>query len=62
MIDPLDVSTLKAAREAAGLSVAQLAQKTGVHKATIYRVEAGQLDPTVKNVWSKLVAAVRRKK
>ena len=62
MIDPLDISTLRTAREAAGLSVDQLAKKSGVHRVTIWRIENGKLDPSVKNVWSKLVAAVRRKK
>jgi DNA-binding XRE family transcriptional regulator len=42
------VAALKAAREAAGLSLADVAQKCGIDKAALSRIETGQhLNPTV---------------
>jgi transcriptional regulator with XRE-family HTH domain len=37
--------TLKKARERAELTFAQLAAKSGVHKATVARIERGEVEP-----------------
>lgn len=37
--------TLKAARERRKLTFAQLAAKSGVHKATVARIERGEVKP-----------------
>lgn len=38
---------LKASRESAGYSQAELSRKSGVHAVTISRLESGLLDPTL---------------
>lgn len=43
---------LRRLRDQAGLSVSQLAKKSGLHRQSIYKLEAGQIAPT-------LAAAVR---
>lgn len=58
MIDPLDTKTLLRAREAAGLTRAELAKISGVHETTIQRIEKGEVDPRVDGTWSKLVRAL----
>lgn len=42
--------TLKRARERRGLTFAQLAAKSGVHKATVARIERGEVEPMHKTV------------
>ena len=37
--------TLKRAREKRRLTFAQLAEKSGVHKATVARIERGEVEP-----------------
>ena len=37
--------TLKRAREKRGLTFAKLAEKSGVHKATVARIERGEVQP-----------------
>lgn len=49
-------TTLRRAREGAGLSVSALARKAGVPTSTASRVEHGTLDPTV-TMMSRLLAA-----
>lgn len=58
MIDPLDPTTLKAARETAHLSRAALAAKSGVHETTIMRIEKGEVDPRLDGTWAPLVRAL----
>lgn len=58
MIDPLDPSTLKPAREAAHLTRAELAEKAGVHETTILRIESGGVDPRVDGTWAPIVRAL----
>jgi predicted transcriptional regulator len=60
MIDPLDPTTLKSAREAAGLSCAELAEQSGVHTTTIRRIEAGKVDPHVDGTWAPIVRALSK--
>ncbi|MEJ7764391.1 MAG: helix-turn-helix transcriptional regulator, partial [Acidimicrobiales bacterium] len=38
---------LRAAREASGLSIRELAERGGVAASTVWRIESGRLDPTV---------------
>lgn len=59
MIDPLDTSTLKPAREAAGMSRAELASATAIHETTILRIEKGDVDPRLDSTWAPLVRAIR---
>lgn len=41
---------LKAAREVAGISQAELSRRSGVHAVTISRLEAGGMDPSLSTV------------
>jgi transcriptional regulator with XRE-family HTH domain len=41
---------LKARREAAGISQAELARQSGVHAVTISRLESGLLDPALSTI------------
>lgn len=59
MIDPLDPSSLKPARETAGLSRSVLAQMSGVHETTILRIEKGEVDPRLDGTWAPLVRAIQ---
>lgn len=59
MLDLMDPKTLQAARDAAGLSRAELASRAGVNEATIWRIENGKLDPKVTATWSRIVTALR---
>lgn len=59
MIDPLNPSTLKPAREALGLSRADLAAKSNVHETTIMRIENGTVDPRTGGTWAPLVRAIQ---
>jgi predicted transcriptional regulator len=58
MIDPLDIRTLLPAREAVGLSRAELAKRAGVNETTILRIENGACDPRTDGTWAKLVREV----
>ena len=42
---------LKAARQNAGLSLSQAAQKTGVSKAMLHQIERGDSSPTIATLW-----------
>lgn len=46
---------LRAARERAGLTLAQVAERSGAHLQAVYRIEAGKMDPTA----SRLAALCR---
>jgi transcriptional regulator with XRE-family HTH domain len=62
MIDPLDVAdprTLKAARLARGLSIADLSRSTGVLYTTILRIETEDNDPRTRTTWTPLVNALQ---
>ena len=59
MIDPLNPRTLKPAREAAGLSRADLARMAGVDATTILRIEKGDTDPRLDGTWAPLVRALQ---
>lgn len=58
MLDPLDPSTLKSARETAKLSRSQLAAASGVHETTIMRIEKGEVDPRLNGTWALLARAL----
>lgn len=45
-------------REAAGLSIRELAERAGVAASTVWRIEAGRLDPTV-GMLRRLTVSVR---
>ncbi len=47
----------KAVREAAGLSILALGEKTEVNRATIYRYETGESVPKTLNIWISLAKA-----
>lgn len=47
---------LRAAREAAGLSLSQLAQRTGVHKQQIGDWERGKRPLTLERLWNLALA------
>ena len=53
-------TTLRRAREDAGLSVSALARRAGVPTSTASRVEAGTLDPTITMISRLLAAAGQR--
>ena len=59
MIDPLDPSTLKDARERAGLSRAELASLAAVSETTILRIEKREVDPRLDGTWAPLVRAIQ---
>lgn len=59
MIDPLDPTTLKPAREGAGLSRAKLAALSGVNETTILRIETEKVDPRLDGTWAPIVRALR---
>ena len=59
MIDPLLPSSLRPAREALGLSRADLAAKSKVHETTIIRIENGDVDPRLNGTWAPLVRAIQ---
>ncbi|MFT4156396.1 MAG: XRE family transcriptional regulator [Microbacterium sp.] len=48
--------TLRREREAAGLSVSELARRAGVSKATVSQLEAAQVGPSVETLWALSVA------
>lgn len=58
MIDPLDPKSLKPAREAAGLSRADLAEAARVNETTIMRIEKGDVDPRLDGTWAPIVRAL----
>lgn len=60
MIDPLDISTLKAARKGAGLSRGELAVRAGVSETTIMRIEKGEVDPRLNGTWRLLVLEIQK--
>jgi predicted transcriptional regulator len=57
-LNPLDPSTLQAAREARGLSRSDLAKLASTQDTTILRIEAGK-DPRVSKTWFPIVAALQ---
>ena len=63
MIDPLDLNSLKPAREAAGLSRAELADLAGVDETTVLRIERGLdnkgVDPRLHSTWAPIVKALQ---
>lgn len=61
MIDPLDPSSLKKAREDAKLTRAELAALSHVHETTILRIENGKVDPRLDGTWVPLVRALSGK-
>nr|WP_314845426.1 XRE family transcriptional regulator [uncultured Microbacterium sp.] len=48
--------TLRREREAAGLSVSELARRAGISKATVSQLESGSGNPSVETLWSLGVA------
>jgi transcriptional regulator with XRE-family HTH domain len=48
--------TLRREREAAALSVSELARRAGVSKATVSLLESGQVGPSVETLWALGVA------
>ncbi|WP_314423195.1 XRE family transcriptional regulator [uncultured Microbacterium sp.] len=48
--------TLKREREAAGLSVSELARRAGISKATVSQLESGAGNPSVETLWALGVA------
>lgn len=60
MIDPLDPTTLRPAREALGISRAKLAAEAGVNETTILRIENGGVDPRLDGTWAPIVRALER--
>ncbi|MFS0852598.1 helix-turn-helix domain-containing protein [Microbacterium sp. 179-I 3D4 NHS] len=48
--------TLRREREAAGLSVSELARRAGVSKATVSQLESGAGNPSVETLWALGVA------
>jgi len=56
-LDPLDPRTLQVAREARGLSRAELARRAGTAETTILRIEAGK-DPRATGTWRPIVVAL----
>lgn len=44
--------TLRREREAAALSVSELARRAGVSKATVSQLESGQVGPSVETLWA----------
>lgn len=47
--------TLKRLRRAAKMTQAQVAKKAGVHLISVYRIEAGEMEPR----WETAVALIR---
>lgn len=60
MIDPLDISTLAAARKAASLTRGELAARAGVSETTIMRIEKGEVDPRLNGTWRLLVLEIQK--
>ena len=61
MHDPLDISdprTLRAAREARGLTISALAKAAGVLPSTITRIETEGNDPRTRTTWVPIVSAL----
>lgn len=58
MIDPLDPRSLQAARQAAKLSRAELAEAAKVSETTILRIEKGEVDPQLNGTWAPIVRAL----
>lgn len=58
MLDPLDPRTLKPARDAAGLSRADLATLAKVSETTIMRIEKGEVDPRLDGTWAPIARAL----
>lgn len=52
---------VRRAREEAGLSIRELAERAGVAASTVWRIESGRLDPTVSMLERLLEAAAPRR-
>ena len=59
MIDPLDPGTLQSAREAAGLTRADLAKLASINETTVMRIEKREVDPRLDGTWAPLVRALQ---
>ena len=57
-LDPMNPTTLRAAREARGLNLTDLARASGVLVTTILRIETNGTDPRTIQTWAPLVAAL----
>lgn len=55
-LGPRIARTLRREREAAGLSVSELARRAGVSKATVSQLEGGAGNPSVETLWALAVA------
>ena len=55
-LGPRIARTLRREREAAGLSVSELARRAGVAKATVSQLEGGSGNPSVETLWALAVA------
>lgn len=53
---PRIARTLRREREAAGLSVSELARRAGISKATVSQLENGAGNPSVETLWALGVA------
>jgi DNA-binding XRE family transcriptional regulator len=58
MIDPMDKSTMRAARRYANLTQVQLAERVGTTPNTIRRIESGPQNPSL-DLWTRIVSAIR---
>ena len=61
MIDPLNPSSLGAARKAVKLTRAELAKLSGVAETTIMRIEKGEVDPKTDGTWAPIVRAIQKR-
>lgn len=61
MFDPLNPTTLSAARKAAGLTRSELALAAQVSETTILRIEKGEVDPRLKSTWEPIARALASK-
>lgn len=52
-------SSLRKTRELIGMTVAQLAERSGVHQTTICRIEGGKVDPRHGSTWLPIVRALQ---
>lgn len=58
MSNALTPATLRETRQKVGITMASLAEQSGVHQTTISRIERGKVDPRFSETWAPIVRVI----